>query len=279
MLTPSFARRDGTIVLTRWDRRATGGPQHVEMAGEQLQATQVPSHPVDQVITVKLHCPRHLCAYYGRLLDTYGPQGWWPVVTGGARGENWTPDGYHPLDYGVPRARQEVFEICCGAILTQNTAWFNVQTAIARLLRAQLFSPPAILAAPIAELEQAITTSGYFRVKTRKLKEFARFFHALSGATPERRDLLAVWGIGPETADSMRLYAFRQTEMVVDAYTRRILVTAGAIAPAATYDEIKAFCVAGLPARLDVYQEFHALIVAHAKRHYRRAPYQDPLLA
>jgi len=167
---------------------------------------------VDQTNTVKLRGPHHLCACYWRLLDAYGPQGWWPVVTGGGAGENWTPYGYHPLDYDVPRSRQEAFEICCGAILTQNTAWSNVQTAIARLLRAQLFSPHAILTAPIAELEQAIHHSRLFRAKTRKLREFACFFHALSGATPERRDLLAVWGIGPETADCMRLYAFRQTK-------------------------------------------------------------------
>jgi endonuclease-3 related protein len=112
-------------------------------------------------------------------------------------------------------------------------------------------------------------SSGYFNMKARKLRELVAHVRLWDGRTPSREELLAVWGIGPETADSIRLYAYGQVEMVVDAYTRRILAHHGFTGPKASYDKLKAFCVAGLPADLVVYQEFHALIVEHAKRHAR----------
>ena len=206
--------------------------------------------------------------FYLDLLAAYGPQGWWPLL--GHEGTNPTKTGsvtgYHPGDYGFPRDEAQRFEIWTGAILTQNTAWSNVEKALRALAAAQALSPEAILALPEQELAPLIRPSGYHNVKARKLKEMAAFFRSLRGRVPSRTGLLAVWGIGPETADSIRLYAHHQPEMVVDAYTRRIFDRLAFVPATASYDEAKAFCVAGLPAEVAVYQEFHALVVEHAKR-------------
>ena len=109
-----------------------------------------------------------------------------------------------------------------GAILTQNAAWPNVEKALRALEAPGILDPGAILAQAEPELAALIRPSGYHNAKARKLKELATFFRDLQGRTPSRSELLAVWGIGPETADSIRLYAYGQLEMVVDAYTRRV---------------------------------------------------------
>ena len=209
-----------------------------------------------------------LAAIYARLLAAYGPQGWWPLH--GFAGSNPTTSGagrgYHPGDYCFPRDAAERFEICVGAILTQNTAWPNVERVLAALSAARLLSPAAILAHPLDEMARLIRPSGYFNGKARKLRELAAFHGALGGRTPTRAQLLAVWGIGPETADSIRLYAYGETEMVVDAYTRRVLAGLRLADASIGYEALKVFCVRGLPAETAVYQEFHALIVEHAKR-------------
>jgi len=218
---------------------------------------------------------------YETLLETYGPQGWWPLLD--CRGTNPTSSGtftgYHPGDYSWPHTEAQRFEICVGAILTQNTAWPNVEKALHRLREKDMLSPRAILDAPPEHLEDCIRPAGYFRSKTRKLNAFAEFYRRLRGRTPERDELLAVWGVGPETADSIRLYAYGRLEMVVDAYTRRILGHLGVIQPGAPLEEMRRVCASGLPPRVDVYQEFHALIVEHGKRCYSRKPWRDPLLA
>ena len=215
------------------------------------------------------------------LLAAYGPQGWWPLL--GVKGCNPTASGtlhgYHPGDYGFPRDEAQRFEIAVGAILTQNTAWPNVERALANLSAATALLPPALLALSDADLETAIRPSGYFRAKRRKLRELAAFWTRLDGRTPTRAELLAVWGIGPETADSIRLYAYGQPEMVVDAYTRRILAALGLVPATASDATIRSRCEAELRREVVVYQEFHALMVEHAKRCYRRQPWADPLLA
>ena len=217
---------------------------------------------------------------YERLFAAYGPQGWWPLLD--CRGTNPTSSGtftgYHPGDYSWPHTDAQRFEICIGAILTQNTAWPNVEKALYRLRERDLLSPDALLRVEQEELEECIRPSGYFRVKARKLREFAAFYRGLRGRTPSREELLAVWGVGPETADSMLLYAWARPEMVVDAYTRRILVHAGIVPAGASLAEIRRVCAAGLPESVPVFQEFHALMVEHGKRCYSRKPWHDPLL-
>ncbi len=215
-------------------------------------------------------------AIYKRLYEVYGPQGWWPVVAPDTSGGHLTR--YHPGDYGYPRDDAERFEICVGAILTQNTAWLNVEQALVRLAALKALCPQAVIELPQAVLIEALRPSGYFTVKAKKLVVFARYYLAFNGRTPKREDLLQVWGIGPETADSMLLYGYGQPELVVDAYTRRIFSHLGLVSEDITYHALKEFCQPQLPPAVEVYQEFHALLVAHAKNHYRRRPYNEPLL-
>ena len=203
-----------------------------------------------------------------QLYAAYGPQGWWPLL--GHQGRNPTLTGrltgYHPGDYSFPHNEAQRFEICCGAILTQNTAWPNVEKALLALAKQDLLAPRNILAADDERLQQAIRPSGYFRAKARKLREFCEFVLSLAGQTPRRDQLLGVWGVGPETADSILLYAYAQTEMVIDAYTIRVLLHHGYHREPPTYATAKAYCERTLPRSLEGYQEFHALMVEHAKR-------------
>jgi endonuclease-3 related protein len=210
---------------------------------------------------------------YADLLRLHGPRGWWPLL--GCRGANPTKTGsirgYHPGDYSYPRTAGQRFEICVGAIATQNTSWVQAEQALRNLKRARLLSPRAILAAGDAALKACLKPSGYFNQKARKLREFARFSRSLRGRTPSREELLGVWGIGKETADSMLCYAFNTPAFVVDEYTRRIFANLGIIGKDAEYDRIKAVFERALrPLRLDVCQEYHALIVEHAKSFYAR---------
>ena len=218
---------------------------------------------------------------FPRLLERYGTQGWWPLLA--HAGVNPTKTGvlrgYHPGDYSFPHTARERFEICVGAILTQNTAWPHAERALRNLDTLDaLNGPDALLAIPQATLLAAIRPSGYFNAKARKVIALAEFLQTCPTSTPSRPALLSVWGIGPETADSIRLYAFRQPEMVVDTYTRRILAHLGLVENKIGYDNLKAFCVRELDSSVEVYQEFHALMVEHAKRCYARAPYLDWLL-
>jgi len=209
-----------------------------------------------------------LDAFASALLVDYGPQGWWPLLAhvGSNPTRTGRLTGYHPCDFTFPRTNAQRFEICCGAILTQNTAWTNVERALELLARKELLSPEAILWAPDDALETAIRSSGYFRAKAKKLRAFSEFYLRVGGQTPTRDELLGVWGIGPETADSIRLYAFKETEMVVDAYTLRILLRQGYCRPPLDYVRAKHYCERHLPHSLQDYQEFHALMVEHAKR-------------
>jgi endonuclease-3 related protein len=179
------------------------------MSEAQLIALAPPLAPVAAIVpAVPAH---HLRAYYHTLFAAFGPQHWWPSSKSGGP-----------------------FEIIVGAILTQSTAWTNVEKAIANLRRARLLTPRAIERIPLPRLARLIRPSGYFRQKAKKLKAFVRFLRAEHGGslarmfrTPTavlRAQLLAVHGIGPETADSILLYAGAHPVFVVDAYTRRILL-------------------------------------------------------
>jgi len=221
-----------------------------------------------------------IAGIYGKLFGLYGPQGWWPLLElEGSVGRNPTKTGsirgYHPGDYSYPQTQAQRFEICVGAILTQNTAWPNVEKALRSLKQKRLLSPAAIIKAEPAELGEAIRPAGYFNQKAKKLKAFAEFYMGLWQSVPQRKspkreELLSVWGIGPETADSMLLYAFKEPSFVVDAYTRRIFSNLGLIKADWKYDQIKLLFEDSIRPDFKIYQEFHALIVEHAKRHYGR---------
>jgi endonuclease III related protein len=202
-------------------------------------------------------------AYYRTLSESLGPMHWWPART--------------------------PFEVIVGAILTQNTSWSNVERAIANLRRERLLNFAALERVPIPRLEQLVRSSGYFRQKARKLKAFVAFArHNFDGSlarmfrTPTaelRRRLLEVHGIGPETADSILLYAGGHAVFVVDAYTHRMLgrhgVTAGgrAAASARDYESVRGLLENRLPRDARLYNEFHALIVNAGKNWcHKRAP-------
>lgn len=193
--------------------------------------------------------------FYSALLGRFGPQHWWPGDT--------------------------AFEIIVGAILTQSTAWVNVEKAITNLKREGALTVKGMDALPEAALAALIRPSGYYRQKARKLKAFLAYLRRRHGgslrrmfrtATPElRRELLAVWGIGEETADSILLYAGGHATFVVDAYTRRILDRHGLAPASASYHDIQALFERSLPPRPPIYNEFHALLVQAGKRHCLRA--------
>ncbi|MHA1734017.1 MAG: endonuclease III domain-containing protein [Promethearchaeota archaeon] len=211
-----------------------------------------------------------LVELYDHLLARYGLQGWWPLLDG----------GYHPGDYALPETPGQQFEVMVGAILAQNTAWANAQRAVENLARAGLLEPKEILAAPVEELAETIRPSGYYNQKALKLKNFARFLESTPLARLGELDLndlrarlLAVNGVGPETADSMMLYALHRPEFVVDAYTRRILTRVGLVRPGeATYGGVQAIFHAALPPDQETYNEYHALLVRHAVETCRKVP-------
>ena len=212
---------------------------------------------------------------YNKLLKAYGLQGWWPLV--GHDGCNPTKtgsvNGYHPGDYSFPKDVGQRFEICVGAILTQNTGWPQVEKALVNLDKVCGISPNELLDIEEDKLKQAIKPAGYFNQKARKLKQFAEFYLELDGRIPLRDELLGVWGIGPETADSILLYAFSVPSFVVDAYTKRVLLGLGLIGDDAGYDDIKDLFESHLDKDFKIYQEYHALLVEHAKRFYSKKPY------
>ena len=198
--------------------------------------------------------PPTLNAVYHLLYDTYSPQHWWP-------GE--TP-----------------FEVMVGAILTQNTAWTNVEKAIANLVSHNRLDAGKIVATRKDHLANWLRPSGYFNVKTERLKNFCRWylekggFRALSrmDTAPLRVALLSVNGVGPETADDMLLYAFERPVFVIDAYTRRLFVRLGLFNGNESYDTMRVDIESILGPETVLFNEYHALIVRHAKEVCRVRP-------
>jgi endonuclease-3 related protein len=193
---------------------------------------------------------------YDILWQALGPQGWWPGDT--------------------------PFEVAVGAILTQNTNWGNVAQAIAVLKHEQLLNPQALHSLPESELAQLIRPAGYYNIKARRLKNFLNFLandyrysmaHLadadLAGLRPA---LLGVKGIGPETADSILLYALDKPTFVVDAYTFRILNRHGLIPESCSYEELRQLFMEHLPPEVPFYQEYHALLVRLGKDCCRPQP-------
>jgi endonuclease-3 related protein len=170
-----------------------------------------------------------------------------------------------------------------GAILTQNTAWTNVEKAVANLRAERALTPRGLLALPPRRLARTIRPSGYFNQKARRLRGFTHWYLRQFGGSPARmrrvplprlrEDLLALKGIGPETADSILLYALDKPVFVVDAYTRRIGERHGLMADGASYDEVQATFEAALPRRATLYNDYHAQVVVIGKDFCRkRAP-------
>jgi endonuclease III related protein len=213
-----------------------------------------------------------LLKIYRSLFKAYGPQGWWPLLSfkSGVKILSESCEVYHYGDYSFPKNSMQRFEICAGAVLTQNTAWTNVEKALLNLYKMKLLDPWVIGGINTRILKEAIKPAGYYNQKAAYLKHFAGFYLSLKGKTPSRNELLSVKGIGPETADSILLYAYNMPEFVVDAYTRRMFSHLGFFNADAKYNDIKKLFESSLREDVVLFQEFHALIVEHAKNHYSR---------
>lgn len=193
---------------------------------------------------------------YERLLLSYGPQHWWPA--------------------------RSTFEIVVGAVLTQRTAWSNAERAIARLEEADALSPDALLELEPERLAELIRPAGFWKAKARSLKAVSALIVLQHGGSldallslplPElRAALLAIPGIGAETADAIALYAGGRPTFVVDAYTRRILSRIGLRPPADRYEDWRSFFMSSLPHDPGLFNEYHALLVRHGKQTCRQRP-------
>jgi endonuclease-3 related protein len=197
-----------------------------------------------------------LTVIYDRLFDRYGPQRWWP--------------GDSP------------FEVIIGAILTQSTAWTNVEKAIANLKAADLLDPESLQSISIDKLAALIRSSGYYNAKAAKVKAFVdrlcdkyegnldRLFALDTGDL--RKELLSIHGIGPETADSILLYAAYRPVFVIDAYTKRIINRLGIAPSNDSYEAFQRLFMDNLPRDEELFNEYHALFVRHGKDVCRKSP-------
>lgn len=213
---------------------------------------------------------------YKRLLIDYGEQGWWPL----------SDSGYHPGKYYAIKTHSQIFEVYVGAILTQSTSWKNVEKAIFNLKKNDLLNPKAIIEKDSETIKHAIKSVGYYNQKYKRLVEVSKFYLSLKDRMPTRHELLSVKGIGQETADSILLYAHREPIFVVDAYTIRILQNLKLIKKETKYETIQKLFMDNLSKDFRIYQEYHALLVEHAKRYYTKTSKKekkkriiDPLLS
>jgi endonuclease-3 related protein len=199
---------------------------------------------------------KELLAIYHTLLSFFGEQGWWPAET--------------------------PFEVMVGAVLTQNTAWRNVERAIENLKEKGVLTPQVLMKLDESRLAGLIRPAGYYNVKARRLKHLMNFLAGEYGGDLKRmfaeslsslrEKLLAVKGIGPETADSILLYAGGKPIFVVDAYTRRVLFRHGMITDGASYGDIQDLFMESLPRDVALYKEYHALFVRLAKTFCKTKP-------
>ncbi len=202
---------------------------------------------------------KRLLAVFDALLAAFGPRHWWP--------------GDSPL------------EIMVGAVLTQNTAWSNVEKAIANMKAQGVLTFEALTEIDEAALAGIIRSAGFYRLKSRRLKQLIAYFHRRydnrlenTAGVPTgtlRAELLAVNGIGPETADSILLYALERPVFVVDAYTKRLLRNHRLYDGDDGYHDVQAFFTENLPEDISLFNEFHALIVRLCQEHCRKKPLCD----
>jgi len=197
---------------------------------------------------------RSLRRLYDALQALYGEQPWWPA--------------------------DSPFEIMVGAVLTQNAAWSNVEKAIERLKVAGLMSLPALLDTTHEQLAETIRPSGYYNIKARRLRNLCLFLDRAGGLEvfaarsldDQRTALLGVNGVGPETADDILLYALGQPVFVIDTYTRRLLRRYGLVRGDEDYEQLRALFEQAIERDVYLYQQYHALIVMHAKETCRKSP-------
>ncbi len=191
---------------------------------------------------------------YHQLFQHYGPQDWWPA--------------------------EHAFEVIVGAVLTQNTAWRNVEIALDNLRAQNLLTWPSLLRKSADELQVVIRPAGFYRRKAACILSICRWLEGKQGieeikqydSIGIRKMLLSIKGIGHETADAILLYAFEKPAFVIDKYTHRIVCRLAGNTQVFNYHDLQAGFVKQLGEKMMVYQEYHALIVAHAKVHCKKTP-------
>lgn len=191
---------------------------------------------------------------YDALRAVYGEQPWWPA--------------------------DSAFEVVVGAVLTQNAAWSNVEKAIERMKAAGLMSLPALLDTDLDALAEVIRPSGYYNIKAKRLRNLCAFLSGEGGLdafagcdlADQRKALLQVNGVGPETADDILLYALDQPVFVIDTYTRRLLQRYGLARGDESYEDLRSGFEQALDTDVYLFQQYHALIVMHAKAVCRKTP-------
>ncbi|MBI5346991.1 MAG: endonuclease [Candidatus Aenigmarchaeota archaeon] len=186
---------------------------------------------------------KELVSYFSDL------HGWWPMT------RNFKP---------------KEWEVCVGAILTQNTNWKNVEKALDNLAAAGIKDARSVAALADNRLEKLIQPAGFYKQKAERLKLLAEFF--IENKNPDREKLLAIKGIGPETADSILLYVYGKPYMPVDAYTRRVLQRMGKLKGNEGYEEIRHLLESSVEKNVSVYKKFHAGFVELAKKHCMKKP-------
>ena len=187
---------------------------------------------------------------YTLLLKKYGYQNWWPVHKG----------------------TDTFLEISIGAILTQNTNWKNVEKVLENLIEADLLNWDSLNQITEEQLAYYIKPAGFYRQKSRTIKLFVGAVKGLKKEEITRDLLLSIKGIGKETADSILLYALERPYFVIDAYTKRIFSRIGICDKKVSYDDLQTLIQNSLPEDINLYKEYHALLVEHAKRHCKKEP-------
>jgi len=203
---------------------------------------------------------------YNKLFALYGAQGWWPVKS------EFEGRGYHPNKFGLPATENGKFEVCMGAILTQNTSWVQVEKALNNLCAAKINTAKKILKTDSETIAALITPAGYRNQKTMYLKNIAKWFtetytpHPIPYTQELRDELLKVKGVGRETADSILLYAFHLPTFVIDTYTKRTLASLKIFDEKTDYETLRKWFMENLEPSVELFQEYHALFVEHGKR-------------
>ncbi|MDO5851497.1 MAG: endonuclease III domain-containing protein [Methanobacteriaceae archaeon] len=210
---------------------------------------------------------------YYELLDMYGLQGWWPLINENEELE------YFPGNYNIPHNNSEFFEIVTGCILTQNTNWKSASKAVTNLKKAGINNPQSLLKLDDETLVSLVTPAGFKNQKSKYLRNISNFLLNFK-EVPSRKDLLDIKGIGNETCDSILLYGYGKPEFVVDTYTKRFLNYLNLSSEFNDYISIKDLFESYLNPDVNLYREYHSLIVEHGKHFYQKKPYgkNDPLV-
>ena len=206
---------------------------------------------------------------YVLLFRKFGPQGWWPLNNKHYQGR--------------PKKEKHRFEICIGAILTQNTSWKNVEKSISNLIKHNLLEPKKIAGINQKKLAELIRSSGYYNQKAKSLKVFSQYvMDNYNGSLSRmfdkdvfslRKEILLIKGIGPETADSIILYSAEKPIFVIDAYTKRIFSRIGICDENIKYTDLQEIFMAAFKSsknKTELFKEYHALIVELGKNNCRK---------